>query len=56
MSYSVPYQNSPNGGKPRTDYSWDDAVSSLCYGANVYRFLNEEPIEEENASTNGSKC
>ena len=50
------YQNSLNRGKSRTDNSWDDAVSSLCHGANVYRFLTEDISEEENASSNASKC
>lgn len=33
--------NAYNGGKSRKRNSWDDAVSNLCYGTNVYRFLNE---------------
>lgn len=46
--------NSAHGGKSRSEYSWDDAVSSLCRGANVYRFLTEDPLHEENTSTNGT--
>lgn len=46
--------NSLNRGKSRTDNSWDDAVSSLCHGANVYRFLTEDISEEENASSNAT--
>lgn len=38
--------------KPRTDYTWDEAVSSLCHGANVYRFIPGETVEEGGSSRN----
>ncbi|XP_068673561.1 uncharacterized protein [Montipora foliosa] len=43
--------NSFNAPK-RTDDSWDDALSILCSGVNVYRFLPENTGEEEFSNIN----
>ncbi|XP_078355227.1 uncharacterized protein LOC144639816 [Oculina patagonica] len=46
--------NTRNHGKSRTDSSWDEVVSSLCHGANVYRFITIDSGEEGNASKNAT--
>ena len=38
------------------DYSWDEAVSNLCHGANVYRFITIDTGVVGNTSSNASKC
>lgn len=38
------------------DYSWDEAVSNLCHGANVYRFVTIDTGVVGNTSNNASKC
>lgn len=38
------------------DYSWDEAVSNLCHGANVYRFVTIDTGDVGNISKNASKC
>jgi len=38
------------------DYSWDEAVSNLCHGANVYRFVTIDTGDVGNVSNNASKC
>ena len=43
-------------GRSRMDYSWDEAVSNLCHGANVYRFVTIDTGVMGNISNNASKC
>lgn len=40
--------------KPHTDNTWDEAVSSLCHGANVYRFIPGDTVEEGGTGKNGT--
>lgn len=47
-----PVMDNSVGAPRRTDYSWDDAVSSFCYGVSVYRFL--PPVEENVSAQNGT--
>ncbi|XP_020603889.1 uncharacterized protein LOC110042850 [Orbicella faveolata] len=41
-------------GKFRMDYSWDEAVSNLCHGANVYRFVPTDTDDVGNTSSNAT--
>lgn len=41
-------------GRSRMDYSWDEAVSNLCHGANVYRFVTIDTGVVGNTSNNAT--
>lgn len=41
-------------GRSRMDYSWDEAVSNLCHGASVYRFVTIDTGVVGNTSNNAT--